>query len=73
VVTQKGKAKDRAHREDLEDSMQLRCKLSRVLVAHAFNLQHLGGRGRQISKFEDSLVYRENSRITRATLSQKSR
>ena len=28
---------------------------------------HLGGRGRQISKFEDSLVYRVSSRAARAT------
>jgi hypothetical protein len=39
------------------------------VVAHAFNLlsQHLGGRGRQISEFEASLVYRVNSRTARAT------
>jgi hypothetical protein len=29
--------------------------------------QHLGGRGRQISEFEASLVYRVSSRIARAT------
>jgi hypothetical protein len=28
--------------------------------------QHLGGRGRQISEFEASLVYRVSSRIARA-------
>jgi hypothetical protein len=32
-------------------------------VAH----QHLGGRGRQISEFETSLVYKVSSRTTRAT------
>jgi hypothetical protein len=31
----------------------------------------LGGRGRQISEFEASLVYRVSSRTARATLSQK--
>ena len=29
--------------------------------------QHLGGRGRQVSEFEASLVYRVNSRIAKAT------
>jgi hypothetical protein len=29
--------------------------------------QHLGGRGRQISEFQASLVYRVSSRIARAT------
>jgi hypothetical protein len=29
--------------------------------------QHLGGRGRQISEFEASLVYKVSSRIARAT------
>ena len=29
--------------------------------------QHLGGRGRRISEFEASLVYRVSSRIARAT------
>jgi hypothetical protein len=32
-----------------------------------FQSQHLGGRGRQISEFEASLVYRVSSRTTRAT------
>jgi hypothetical protein len=32
------------------------------VVAHAFNPKHLGGRGRQISEFEASLVYRVSSR-----------
>jgi hypothetical protein len=32
-----------------------------VVVAHTFNL-HLGGRGRRISEFEASLVYRVSSR-----------
>jgi hypothetical protein len=35
------------------------------VVANAFN-QHLGGRGRQISEFEASLVYRVSSRTARA-------
>jgi hypothetical protein len=30
-------------------------------------LQHLGGRGREISEFEASLVYRVSSRTARAT------
>jgi hypothetical protein len=36
-------------------------------VAHTFKSQHLGGRGRQISEFEASLVYRVSSRTARAT------
>ena len=36
------------------------------MVAHAFNPQHLGGTGRQISEFEASLVYRVSSRTARA-------
>jgi hypothetical protein len=28
--------------------------------------QHLGGRGRQVSRFEGSLIYRVNSRTTSA-------
>jgi hypothetical protein len=36
-----------------------------AVVAHAFN--PLGGRSRQISKFEASLVYRVSSRTARAT------
>jgi hypothetical protein len=37
------------------------------VVAHAFKSQHSGGRGRQISEFEASLVYRVSSRISRVT------
>jgi hypothetical protein len=38
------------------------------VVAHAFNpTQHLGGRGRQNSEFEASLIYRVSSRTARAT------
>ena len=33
--------------------------------------QHLGGRDRQISEFEASLVYRASSRTARETLSRK--
>jgi hypothetical protein len=29
------------------------------VVAHAFNSQHLGGRGRRISEFQDSQGYTE--------------
>jgi hypothetical protein len=36
-----------------------------VVVAHAFNFS-LGDRGRQISEFRASQVYRSSSRITRA-------
>jgi hypothetical protein len=41
---------------------------SQVVVAHAFNpsTQHSGGRGKQISEFEASLVYRVSSRTARA-------
>jgi hypothetical protein len=44
-------------------------KLERMpgVVAHAFNPQHLEGRGRQISEFEASLVYKVSSRTARAT------
>jgi hypothetical protein len=37
------------------------------VVAHAFNPSTLGGRGRQISEFEASLIYRVSSRTARAT------
>jgi hypothetical protein len=40
----------------------LKKKKKRGVVAHAF-----GGRGRQISEFEASLVYRVSSRTARAT------
>jgi uncharacterized protein (DUF2252 family) len=36
------------------------------VVVHAFKSQHLGGRGRWISDFEASLVYRVSSRTARA-------
>jgi hypothetical protein len=36
------------------------------VVVHTFNPQHLGGRDRQISEFEASLVYRVSSRTARA-------
>ena len=32
------------------------------MVAHAFNPQHSGGKGRWISEFEASLVYKVSSR-----------
>jgi hypothetical protein len=47
--------------------------ISWAVVVHTFN-QHSGGRGRQISEFEASLVYRVSSRTARRyreTLSQK--
>ena len=34
------------------------------MVVHAFKPSTLGGRGRQISEFEASLVYRVSSRTT---------
>jgi hypothetical protein len=37
------------------------------MVVHAFNPQHLGGRGRWISEFKASLVYRVSSRTAKAT------
>ena len=38
-----------------------------AVVAHArLESQHLGGRGRRISEFEASLVYRVSSRTARA-------
>jgi hypothetical protein len=42
-------------------------ELSWAVVAHAFKSQHFGGRGRQISEFEASLLYRVSSRTARAT------
>ena len=36
------------------------------VVAHAFNPSTQGGRGRWISKFEASLVYKVSSRTARA-------
>ena len=39
----------------------------RAVVVHACNPSTLGGRGRRISEFEASLVYRVSSRIARAT------
>jgi hypothetical protein len=39
----------------------------RIWKTHAFKSQHSGGRGRRISEFEASLVYRVSSRIARAT------
>lgn len=41
--------------------------LNLVVVAHVFNLQHLGGRDRQISAFEVSIIYRVSSRTVRVT------
>jgi hypothetical protein len=37
------------------------------VVAYAFNPSNSGGRGRQISEFEASLVYKVSSRTARAT------
>ena len=37
------------------------------MVAHTSNHSTLGGRGRQISEFEASLVYRVSSRTARVT------
>jgi hypothetical protein len=37
------------------------------MVAHAFDPSTLGGRGRRISEFEASLVYKVSSRTARAT------
>jgi hypothetical protein len=37
------------------------------MVLHAFESQHLRGRGRQISRFEVTLVYRSSSRTAKAT------
>jgi hypothetical protein len=36
------------------------------VVAHAFNPSNLGGRGRWISEYKASLVYRVSSRTARA-------
>ena len=39
----------------------------RAVVGIRLQSQHLGGRGRRISEFEASLVYKVSSRIARAT------
>ena len=39
----------------------------RAVVAHACNPSTLGGRGKRISEFEASLVYRVSSRTVRTT------
>jgi hypothetical protein len=41
-------------------------RLEPGVVAHAFKSQHSGGRGRWISEFEASLVYKVSSRTARA-------
>jgi hypothetical protein len=41
------------------------------VVVHAFNPSTLGGRGRRISKFKASLVYRVSSRTARATTEKR--
>lgn len=41
--------------------------LSWAVVAHTFLSQHLGGRIRLISESEPSLVYRANTRTSKAT------
>lgn len=48
-------------------------KVDEGLVVHAFNHQHLRGRGRQIPEVQASLVYRISSRTTRATQKTGSR
>ena len=40
---------------------------SQAVVVHTCNLSTLGGRGRRISEFEASLVYRVSFRAARAT------
>jgi hypothetical protein len=45
----------------------IKIDISRAVVAHAFNLSTWGGRGRWISEFEVSLVYKVSSRTARAT------
>jgi hypothetical protein len=50
--------------------------ICRAVVVQALQSQHLEGRGRQISEFEASLVYRVSSRtarVHRETLSKKPR
>ena len=63
------KTSERKEAQNVSESM-LR-KESWVVVAHAFNPStrevDSGGRGRQISAFEASLVYRVSSRTARAT------
>jgi hypothetical protein len=39
----------------------------KIKTGRDFNPQHLGGRGRRISEFEASLVYRVSSRTARDT------
>ena len=47
--------------------MQTKILILPGMVAHTFNPSTWEGRGRQISEFEASLVYRVSSRTTRAT------
>jgi hypothetical protein len=53
------------------DVIDIKLTLLKYIIHWVFlkvNLsQHLGGRGRQISEFKASLVYRVSSRIARAT------
>ena len=42
-------------------------KPRRAVAVHACNPSTLGGRGRRISEFKDSLVYRVSSRTARTT------
>jgi hypothetical protein len=54
------------HENELEINVHKENKLPGVVV-RAFKSQHLGGRGRQISEFQASLVYKVSSRTARAT------
>ena len=53
----------RADSETLSSKKEERCQ---AVVEHAFNPKHSGGRDRQISEFEASLVYKVSSRTARA-------
>jgi hypothetical protein len=71
----KKKADHRTTLPHTETNVSLNCKISCLLVISKgvqsvvkpfVESQHLGGRGRQISEFKASLVYRVNSRTARA-------
>jgi hypothetical protein len=51
-------------RPEKETLFQMRWKLG--VVAHGFNPQHSGGRGRRISEFKASLLYKVSSRTAMA-------
>ena len=52
--------------ENMDTTIKENAKCKSVMVVHTFNSQHSGSRGRQISEFEASPVYKVSSRTARA-------